>query len=320
MTSWADDTDRAIDALLTREIEEVFKRTTFLVTNTLVRTLRNFSTLYSFRIADKLEPYKDRILASIEDDIINHPEYLYGVINEIEELRAVGVSWLELAELLEKRKSDIIKTMLSKYKWFHKKQDILPFLKALRNIGVNWNELSIIEKSANAGLLESEKPVAVTSQERYVIDLLFPGSFYRAILSLHTWPVVSKPIQAAIERQKPKLLAYLTECIIVKANFSTFFRGIRALRNQQIAWPELDELVEASKRPFITKLLTKLKNHEDSTDLLYIESVIKDAKRVVNWPELKIINDEAGGELDRARDQQIPGYEPDPFDDDIRNG
>ncbi len=313
--TWVDDTDRAIDAMLTREIEEVFKRTPFLVTNTLVRTLRNFSTLYAFRIADKLEPYKDRILASIEDDIINHPEYLYGVINEIEELQAVGVSWLELAELLEKRKSDIIKTILSKYKWFHKKQDILPFLKALHGIGVNWNELSIIEKSARAELTESNNSAeSVTPQERYVIGYLIPGTYHVAITSLYTWPELSVAIQAAIEKEKRPLVAYLKACIF-KNQFSTFFRAVRGFRTQQITWPELDDLLEASKQPLMVKLLTKLKHHDDSTDLTYIENVIKDARRVVNWPELKIINDSAGAELDIARDQELPGYELDPVDD-----
>jgi hypothetical protein len=316
--TWADDTDRAIDDLLTREIEEVFKRTPYLVTNTLVRTLRNFSTLYSFRVADKLEPYKDRILASIEYDIINHPEYLYGVINEIEELQAVGISWLELAELLEKNKPYIIKTILSKYKWFYKKQDILPFLKALYSIGVNWNELSIIEKSARAELTESTNSIeSITPQERYVIDKLFPGTYYVAIASLSTWPVLSVNIQTALEKQKKNLVAYLKGCI-AKNQFSTFFKAVRAFKIQQIAWPELDELVDASKRPLIVKLLTKLKNHQDSTDLIYIETVIKDARRVVNWSELSVIKGHADAELDLARDQGIPGYEPDPFDDDIR--
>ncbi len=319
MTSWADDTDRAIDKLLDREIETIFSRGRAFTARDIAATLRNFRTLYLFKIADKLNQYKDRILATVEQDLLTQPYYIYGVFKEILELQALGAAWLELIDLLENNKTYIVATLLSKYKGFHKRDDIVSFLEVLRQIGIAWPELAVIEKSAKADLQESDK-TAVTPQEQYVIDLLWPGSFYRAILSLYTWNVVSKPIQTAIERQKPRLLAYLTECIMVKSNFSTFFRGIRALRTQQITWPELDELVEASKRPFITKLLTKLKHHEDSTDLLYIESVIKDAKRVVNWPELKIINDEAGGELDRARDQGIPGYEPDPMDDDIRNG
>ena len=315
--TWADDTDRAIDDLLTREIEVVFKRTPYLVTNTLVRTLRNFSTLYSFRVADKLEPYKDRILASIEYDIINHPEYLYGVINEIEELQAVGISWLELAELLEKNKPYIIKTILSKYKWFHKKQDILPFLKALYSIGVNWTELSIIEKSARAELTESNNSVeSVTPQERYVIVYLNPGTYHVAITSLCTWPELSVAIQAAIEKEKRPLIAYLKACIF-KNQYGTFFKAIRGFRIQQIAWPELDELVDASKKPLMVKLLTKFKHHDDPADLIYIENIIKDAIRVVNWPELKIIRDSASAELDLARDQELPGYELDD-DDDLR--
>ena len=316
--TWADDTDRAIDKLLTREIEEVFKRTPFLVTNTLVRTLRNFSTLYSFRVADKLEPYKDQILASIENDILNHPDYMYGTINEIEELQAVGVHWPELLALLELHKPHIMKVLLTKYRAFYKKRDILPFLETLRNIGVAWPEFAAIEKSANAELIESINSVkSVTPQERYVIDKLFPGSYYVAILSLYTWPTPSDAIRAALEKQKPRLLAYLTESIM-KNNFSTFFKAVRGLITQQIAWPELDDLVQVSKRPFIVKLLTKLKNHEDSTDLIYIETVIKDARRVVNWPELSVIRDHAAAELDLARDQGMPGYEPDSFDDELR--
>lgn len=317
MTSWADDTDRAIDRMLDQEIDWIFDREHSFHARKVAYALKNFSTLYNFSVANKLEQNKQRLLPSIENDIVNHTEHLYGALAEIAELKAYGIVWPELITLLNKHKALIVKVMLTKYKNFYRKEDIIPFIDTLRSIGIGWRELDAIVKSVKSTLKEA---VDITPQERYVIDLLFPGSFYRAILSLYTWNVVSKPIQAAIERQKPRLLAYLTECVMVKSNFSTFFRGVLALRHQQIAWPEIDELVEASKRPFITKLLTKLKNHEDSTDLLYIESVIKDAKRVVNWPELKIINDEAGGELDRARDQEIPGYEPDPFDDDIRNG
>lgn len=319
MTSWADDTDRAIDRMLDQEIDWIFDSERSFHARKVAYALKNFSTLYNFSVANKLEQNKQRLLLSIENDILNNSEHLFGSLVEIADIQSYGISWPELVALLQTHKELIVKVMLVKYKNFYKKTDILPFVKKLREIGIEWPELAMIEKSAKADLQESDNP-AVTPQEQYVIDLLFPGSFYRAILSLYTWNVVSKPIQAAIERQKTKFLAYLTECVIVKENFSTFFRGVLVLRHQQIAWPEIDELVEASKRPFIIKLLTKLKDHEDSTDLLYIESVIKDAKRVVNWPELKIINDEAGGELDRARDQGIPGYEPDPMDDDIRNG
>lgn len=313
--TWADDTDDAIDSLLDRELATVFDRGRVFTARDVARTLRNFRTLYVFSIADKLNQNKQKILRTIEYDLLKHHDQIYGVFGEIVELQALGAAWPELVELLEKHKSHIIKTLLLRYKEFYRKSDILAFLESLEQIGIVWPELAAIKKSAKSDIAESE--TTITPQERYVIDKLFPGTYYVAIASLSTWPVLSVNIQAALEKQKKHLIAYLKGCI-AKDQFSTFFKAVRAFKIQQIAWPELDELVEASKRPFIVKLLTKLKNHEDSTDLVYIETVIKDARRVVNWPELKIINDNAGAELDLARDQGIPGYEPDPFDDELR--
>jgi hypothetical protein len=313
--TWADDTDRAIDKLLDRELATVFDRGRAFTARDVAYTLRNFRTLYVFSIADKLNQHKNKILRSIEYDLLKHHEYIYGVFREIVELQALGAAWPELIEILEKHKSHIIKTLLSKYKGFYKKSDILAFLESLEQIGITWPELAAIEKSAKSDLTESDN--TITPQERYVIDKLFPGTYYVAIASLSTWPVLSVNIQAALEKQKKHLIAYLKGCI-AKDQFSTFFKAVRAFKVQQIAWPELDELVEASKRPFIVKLLTKLKNHQDSTDLIYIETVIKDARRVVDWPELSVIKSHALAELDDARDQGIPGYEPDPFDDELR--
>lgn len=313
--TWADDTDSAIDTILDRELATVFDRGRAFTARDAAYTLRNFRTLYVFSIVDKLNQHKHKLLRTIEYDLLKHHEYIYGVFREIVELQALGAAWPELVALLEKHKSHIVKTLLLKYKGLYMKSDILPFLESLEQIGIAWPELAAIEKSAKSDITESDN--RITPQERYVIDKLFPGTYYVAIASLSTWPVLSVNIQTALEKQKKNLIAYLKGCI-ANDQYSTFFKAVRGFRTQQIDWPELDELVEASKRPFIVKLLTKLKNHEDSTDLIYIETVIKDARRVVDWPELKIINDNAGAELDLARDQNIPGYEPDPFDDEIR--
>lgn len=313
--TWADDTDRAIDRLLDRELATVFDRGRAFTARDVAYTLRNFRTLYVFSIVEKLNQHKNKILRTIEYDLLKHHDHIYGVFREIVELQALGAAWPELVELLEKHKTHIIKTLLSKYKGFYKKSDILAFLESLEQIGIEWPELAAIKKSAKSDLTESDN--TITPQERYVIDKLFPGTYYVAIASLSTWPVLSVNIQAALEKQKKHLIAYLKGCI-AKEQFSTFFKAVRAFKVQQIAWPELDELVEASKRPFIVKLLTKLKNHQDSTDLIYIETVIKDARRVVDWPELSVIKSHALAELDDARDQGILGYEPDPFDDELR--
>jgi hypothetical protein len=313
--TWADDTDNAIDRLLDREIDLIFSREQSFLAKKVVYALKNFRTLYVFSIAEKLTANKTRLLASIERDILDGSEYMYGVFQEIADIKSYGIDWPELTEILEKHKTQIVKVLLNKYKNFYKKSDIIPFVKTLRLIGIDWLELAAIEKSANAVITESDNKI--TPQERYVIDKLWPGTYYVAIASLSTWPTPSSAIRAALEKQKTRLLAYLTEAIM-KNNFSTFFKAVRAFRTQQIDWPELDDLVEVSKRPLIVKLLTKLKNHEDSTDLIYIETIIKDASRVVAWPELSVIKGHADAELDLARDQGIFGYEPDPFDDEMR--
>lgn len=313
--TWADDTDNAIDRLLDREIDLIFSREQSFLAKKVVYALKNFRTLYVFSIAEKLTANKTRLLASIERDILDSSEYMYGVFQEIADIKSYGIDWPELLEILEKHKKQIVKVLLNKYKNFYKKSDIIPFVKTLRSIGIDWPELSAIEKSANAVITESNN--TITPQERYVIDKLWPGTYYVAIESLSTWPTPSAAIRTALEKQKQRLLAYLTESIM-KTNFSTFFKAVHAFRIQQIDWPELDDLVEVSKRPLIVKLLTKLKNHEDSTDLIYIETIIKYARRVVAWPELSIIKGHALAELDDARDQGLPGYEPDPFDDEMR--
>ena len=226
------------------------------------------------KLTELFNSYEKSIEAHIQNLLNDH--YEIDALNMLCKLHKINVAWPWINKMLA-NKSIFIKKLLDLVKRFESVHYINYTIDLAKSANINWPEFDIIQKSINFSL--NEDGLDRTSHLRYLFD---KGNFYVGLKQYSTSDI--KPVLNEYELSIKK---ELKARIRMQSKILNAFQILCKLRNIEINWSWVDELLENNKSKFIKGLLSKIKTNGDYMQVKY---ELKDAKEAkLNWPELDII-------------------------------
>jgi len=215
-------------------------------------------------LANLLNQHKDELMRIIQHHFNKDVTSEHAMARSVDvagALKLIGIDWPEIAQLIEKNKHKIVKTLLE---FMRDEYDAhIPYeLKTLRSYGADWPELAVIEKSLNAGLNESKSNKLPQDVTDMVMDMLKRDGTGIALYHIWEWKLDIDKLPELEEFLNDRKQTYME--IMLKnmkmggdALYGTE-QYLERLEGTKINWPELKVI-----RNSLNKLLAELHASEE---------------------------------------------------------
>ncbi len=236
-----------------------------------------------------LAEHKGKILAYLHDPISSI------FLRHLCTLLDAGVDWSEMQIVLSTRKKDIVRWLLDASKKQHTAY-VKKVTDELIALNVNWPELGIILKSANAELNRPTELDEGDMSSSELDDLMRieqnfnANQIYYALLLIdkNDFNVVKHPdIGYLLNDQQANIREFMLHRLERKDVFE-FIRIADMIKSTRIGWTWPTELIE-QKKPEVVKLLLSLVLNPYAESELVLDLSWMIGKLGIEWPELSII-------------------------------
>lgn len=240
-------------------------------------------------VLDILAAHKRKIIIFLDSPVSSL--FLQNVCMMLE----IGIDWPEMQAFLSKRKTGIVKWLLNAVK-----EDHTPYVKSIvermLRLNINWPELSIILKSANAELKspteldESDMTLQQLDDWARIEQNFNSNQIYYALLLIdkNDFNVVKHPdIGYLLDGQQDNIREFMLHRLERKDVFE-FIRIADMIKSTRIGWTWPIELIEQKKTEVVKLLLSLILNPYAERELVLDLSWML-GKLGIQWPELSII-------------------------------
>ena len=240
-------------------------------------------------VLDILAAHKRKIIVFLDSPVSS----LF--LQKICMLLEIGVNWPEMQAFLSKRKTGIVKWLLNAVK-----EDHTPYVKSIVEkmvrLNIDWPELAIILKSANAELKNpselDEGDMSSSELDDWMrIEQNFNSNqIYYALLIIdkNDFNVVRNPdIGYLLDSQQDNIREFMLHRLERKDVFE-FIRIADMIKSTRIGWTWPTDLIEQKKPEVVKLLLTMILNPYADPELVLDLSWML-GKLGTQWPELSII-------------------------------
>lgn len=234
------------------------------------------------------------------------------MIHQVFLLVDIGITWPELAQVLEKNKDSVMRALLQYLQQNVRDNIVLMhirgYIERFTKLGIRWPELRILWNSIMSELKKQNLDEdSDTDPDWYpaIVDYIGDTDIMSAVnmlkyygADMHNNQFVAREINAS----KSYLMRYFQHCL--GSSFQGFVeinKEMDALRSIGVDWPELDTFYNDNKDAVMRLLLQQVTSYDEDAGFYTWQELDALKKAGVDWPELAVVERSAMSLMDNKQ-------------------